>query len=88
MLVATVKPHMGVDAGPALVGVCVNTINRLINSVAGRLVQLWRRAGASQVGTPTISMRFHSVEGRLVQAGAGPSLVRFAHAVSVGRPFL
>ena len=37
----------------------------------------WSRAGASQVGSRTISRRSNSVAGRLVQAGAGPALVRF-----------
>ena len=41
-------------------------------------------AGTSQVGFRTISRRFYSVAGRLVQAEAGPALVRFAHARSAG----
>ena len=56
-----------VSAGPAVVRVGVNTISRRSHSVAGRLVQVWRRAGASQIGSRTISRRSHSVAGRLVQ---------------------
>ena len=46
----------------------------------------WSRVGASQVGLRTTSRQSNSVAGRLVQAGAGPALVRFAHAVSAGGP--
>ena len=46
----------------------------------------WSRSGASQVGSRTISRRSRSVAGWLVQAGAEPALVRFAHAGSAGGP--
>ena len=76
-------------AGPALVRFAYAGLADGPHSVAGRVVQVWRRAGASQVGSRTISRLFHSVERRLVQAGAGrgrPLLVRCAHARSAGGP--
>ena len=83
---AIVKPPVVVSAGPAVFGVAISTISRRSQSVARRLVQVWRKSGASQVGSRTISGRSHSVAGRLVQAEAGPALVRFAHAGSAGGP--
>ena len=85
---AIVKPPAVFSAGPAVFGVGINTISRRSQSVAGRLVHVWRRSGASQVGSRTISRRSHSVAGRLVQAGAETALVRFAHAGSAGGPLL
>ena len=46
----------------------------------------WSRGCASQIGSRTTSRRSNSVAGRLVQAGAGPAPVRFAHAGSAGGP--
>ena len=46
----------------------------------------WSRAGAGRVGSRSTSRRSNSVAGRLVQAGAGPALVRFAHTGSAGGP--
>ena len=74
---AIVKPPAVVSTGPAVFGVGINTISRRSQSVAGRLVQVWRRSGAGQVASRTISRRSHSVAGRLVQTRAGPAVVSF-----------
>ena len=53
--------------------------------VEGRPVQVWRRAGAGQVGSRTISRRSPLCGGT---TGPGLVLVRLAHARSAGGPIL